>query len=393
MKRDSVILSHPLMIVGRDKNSQSPVFSGGEQKDCIMEEIMRFIHIADVHLGVTPDVGMPWSEKRGKDIWNSFHMVLEEARRQQADLLLIAGDLFHRQPLKRELKEVAAGFAAIPDTEIVLIAGNHDYLHPKSYYRTFAWPDNVHFILNKDLTPVHLERIHTTVWGCSFWDKEDDRAVYGKHQRQMDSEFQILLGHGGDDRHHPFRANELTAGYDYAAFGHIHKAAQLIPNRVVMAGPLEPTDCNDFGPHGFWMGELTEAGCRVSFYPIKKCEYIRQELPVTPEMSAYAMVGLAQQELAKRAPYQISHLVLRGYRDADIVLPVQELAQLNRVVRVVDETEPDYPFDQLKQRYDGTLLAQYIETLEAYPDVASGRKALYYGVQAMLNAMGEGQET
>ena len=107
------------MIVGREKNSQSPVFSGGEKKDCIMEEIMRFIHIADVHLGVTPDVGMPWSEKRGKDIWNSFHMVLEEARRQQADLLLIAGDLFHRQPLKRELKEVAAGFAAIPDTEIV----------------------------------------------------------------------------------------------------------------------------------------------------------------------------------------------------------------------------------------------------------------------------------
>lgn len=57
MKRDSAILSHPLMIVGRDKNSQSPVFSGGEKKDCIMEEIMRFIHIADVHLGVTPDAG------------------------------------------------------------------------------------------------------------------------------------------------------------------------------------------------------------------------------------------------------------------------------------------------------------------------------------------------
>ena len=75
-------------------------FSGGEKKDCIMEEIMRFIHIADVHLGVTPDAGMPWSEKRGKDIWNSFHMVLEEARRQQADLLLIAGDLFSQTAIK-----------------------------------------------------------------------------------------------------------------------------------------------------------------------------------------------------------------------------------------------------------------------------------------------------
>lgn len=67
--------------------------------------------------------------------------------------------------------------------------------------------------------------------------------------------FQILLGHGGDDRHHPFRANDIAeAGFDYAAFGHIHKVAQLIPGKVVMAGSLEPTDCNDFGPHGFWMG-------------------------------------------------------------------------------------------------------------------------------------------
>lgn len=79
---------------------------------------MKFIHIADVHLGVTPDAGMPWSETRSRDIWNSFRFMIEQARRQQADLLLIAGDLFHRQPLKRELKEIAAWFAEIPDTEI-----------------------------------------------------------------------------------------------------------------------------------------------------------------------------------------------------------------------------------------------------------------------------------
>ena len=134
---------------------------------------MRFIHNADVHLGVIPDAEMPWIETRSRDIWNSFRLVIEQARAQQVDLLLIAGDLFHRQPLKRELKEIAAWFAEIPDTEVVLIAGNHDFLHAKSYYRTFPWTENVHFILERDLTAVHLERIHTTVWGCSFWDKED----------------------------------------------------------------------------------------------------------------------------------------------------------------------------------------------------------------------------
>ena len=27
---------------------------------------MRFIHIADVHLGMQPDAGFPWSEERGE---------------------------------------------------------------------------------------------------------------------------------------------------------------------------------------------------------------------------------------------------------------------------------------------------------------------------------------
>ncbi len=356
---------------------------------------MKFIHIADVHLGVTPDAGRPWSEQRSRDIWHSFRLVIEQARAQQVDLLLIAGDLFHRQPLKRELKEIAAWFAEIPDTEVVLIAGNHDFLHTKSYYRTFIWPENVHFILERDLTAVRLERIHTTVWGCSFWDKEDARSVYsGDILHQVPGDVQILLGHGGDDRHHPFRANDIVAaGFDYAAFGHIHKAAQMVPGKVVMAGSLEPTDCNDFGPHGFWMGEVTARGTSVSFYPVKKCEYICQEVDVTPDLSAHAVAELVRQELKQRETYQISHVILRGYRDADISLPLQEISQMERVVRVADETEPDYQFEQLKRKYDGTLLQKYIEVMEQYPDPAQGKKALYYGVQAMLNAMGEGQET
>lgn len=33
---------------------------------------MKFIHIADVHLGVVPDAGKSWSEKRAADIWTTF---------------------------------------------------------------------------------------------------------------------------------------------------------------------------------------------------------------------------------------------------------------------------------------------------------------------------------
>ena len=37
---------------------------------------MRFIHLADVHLGAVPDRGCPWSDKRENEIWETFRRVI-----------------------------------------------------------------------------------------------------------------------------------------------------------------------------------------------------------------------------------------------------------------------------------------------------------------------------
>lgn len=67
----------------------------------------------------------------------------------------------------------------------------------------------------------------------------------------------ILLAHGGDEKHIPFRKNELLKlGYDYIALGHIHLPAELAKDRMYYAGSLEPTDKNDTGKHGYIKGEI-----------------------------------------------------------------------------------------------------------------------------------------
>ena len=66
---------------------------------------MKFIHIADVHLGMVPDAGYPWSSARAEEMWKTLGKVVERCNEDQIDLLFVAGDLFHRQPLKKELKE------------------------------------------------------------------------------------------------------------------------------------------------------------------------------------------------------------------------------------------------------------------------------------------------
>lgn len=350
---------------------------------------MRFVHMADCHLGVTPDADKPWGERRKQDIWNSFYEVIDAVAQEKVDLLLIAGDLFHRQPLKRELKEAAAAFAQISDTEVVFVAGNHDYLHPKSYYRGFEWPQNVHMIDSDEVVPVHLERLNTTVWGSSYWKAEDHRRLYDDLSPvRTEQGHHILLGHGGDEKHRPFNARKVAeAGFDYAAFGHIHRAEQLVPGKVIMAGALEPTDCNDFGPHGYWMGELTDAGCRVKFLPIKKCEYIKQELIVNGKMTWNQILSQVKELLKEREPYQISHVRLLGYRDGDLEIDRLVIQELDGVVRVTDDTLPDYQFEKLRQQHEGTLLGSFIETLLQHPDYGLARKALYYGVWAMMESM------
>ena len=73
----------------------------------------------------------------------SYTHLIERVRLEKADLLLVSGDLFHRQPLVRELKEVNYLFSTIPDTTVVLMAGNHDYIKKGSYYPEFPWNKNV----------------------------------------------------------------------------------------------------------------------------------------------------------------------------------------------------------------------------------------------------------
>ena len=133
---------------------------------------MRFIHIADVHLGMQPDAGFPWSEERGEAIWESFRRIIRLAGREKTDFLLIAGDLFQCQPLQRELKEVNDLFASIPETIVVLIAGNHDYVKRESFYRGFDWADNVVMLLSPEPECVEVPEKKTAVYGCSYDKKE-----------------------------------------------------------------------------------------------------------------------------------------------------------------------------------------------------------------------------
>ena len=126
---------------------------------------MKFIHTADIHWGMIPDSDKPWGKKREQAIRLTFQGIIEDARDSRADLLLISGDLFHRQPLARDLKEVNYLFSTIPGTRVVIIAGNHDRIRKSSALLSFTWAPNVTFLMDEDLSSVYFEELNTEVYG------------------------------------------------------------------------------------------------------------------------------------------------------------------------------------------------------------------------------------
>lgn len=348
---------------------------------------MRFIHIADIHLGVVPDEGKPWSDRRKQEIWDTFAEVVETAGREKVDFLFIAGDLFHRQPLLRELKEVNYLFGRIPKVKVVLIAGNHDYVHPNSYYRTFQWEKNVYFLGQQEIGQITFPEENVCIYGASYWQREMRESIYDKITGLDAAKINVLLAHGGDAKHIPFSPKQLVdAGFDYVACGHIHQPEMMVENQVVMAGALQPIDQNDVGQHGYWMGSIGKRGSIVKFYPIRKCEYVHLSVAVRPDMTNGELQDKIAEILSYAEPFQIYKFILSGRKNPEIEYDITKILEMDHVVSVTEDFVLDYDFEKLKETYDNQILARFIRSLEQQEDPVA-KKALYYGVDALCQTM------
>ena len=349
---------------------------------------MKFIHIADVHLGASPNAGLAYSGKRKQEIWDTFLEVLQRCNTEQVDLLLIAGDLFHRQPLLRELKEVNYMLSKLQNTEVVLIIGNHDYIKKDSYYRSFQWANNIHVILSEELTSIKLESLNTVVYGCSYYTKEVLRSSLEDDIEPEKGVYHILLGHGGDATHMPFQKNNFKDSfYDYIALGHIHKPQVLIPNKMYYAGALEPTDTADYGAHGYIKGELRvdngEKNIQVDFHPIAKRSYIELEFVVNEQMTQYELKERLHAMIHAEGVQNLYRIRLVGKRLPDMQYNISQLDDIGNCIEIEDETQVYYDLHTLKVKNRDNLLGALIDSFGVTQQNSIEYMALYEGIEAL----------
>lgn len=348
--------------------------------------MIRFIHLADVHLGAVPDKGCPWSHEREEEIYETFRRVIAGIRKNPVDLLFIAGDLFHRQPLLREIKEVSYLFSSIPDTRVFLMAGNHDYLKKDSFYKKYEWPENVTFFDKEERTCIRIQELNTFVYGMSYERREIQEPLYDDWEPEDEKGFHVLLAHGGDAEHIPMDFRKISAaGFDYIALGHIHKPGTAVRGKAIYSGALEPIDRGDTGKHGYIEGEFDGKKVRLHFVPCATRSYMELVLPVNEETTQYSLEERMKGEILAKGNKNLYRIILKGTRAPETLLLTERLKNLGNVTEVVDQTNPAYDLEALYRRYSGTLIGDYIKYFKNRNLTLVEEKALYHGLQALLD--------
>ena len=348
---------------------------------------MKFIHIADVHLGMVPDAGKTWCEKRTQERWTTFQKVIELCNYRQVDLLLISGDLFHRQPLKRELKEVNYLFSTLTHTRVVMIAGEHDYLKSGTGYTDYRWCSQVVFFDSEDFLTAYFPDCNTEVCGFSYTGPEMTESKYDDITPGDKERIQILLAHGGDEKHCPINFEKLgEAGFDYVALGHIHKPMLFDDPHLAYAGALEPTDYKDIGQHGCIFGEIENGVTEVSFVPMSIREYIPIDIEIDSTMSQFELESIVCEQIEHFGKNNIYTVNIHGKYDPDFKPDDTALKRFGNIYQVTMNAIPEYDLEYLCSIHRSDVIGKYIKSYldHEQPLSEQKRKALYVGIQTLL---------
>jgi exonuclease SbcD len=224
---------------------------------------MKIAHIADIHLGFrqfqrqTPK-GI---NQREADVAVAFERAVDGIIQYDPDVLLVAGDLFHtvrptNPAILHSFKQFQKIREALPELQIVIIAGNHDT--PRSVetgailklFETFG----ISVVTDREKR-IHFPELDLSVLCVPHTVVRGQRPAFTPDDS---SRWNVLLMHGevAGVISRPYspvdpvsivERDELRASsWSYVAMGHYHVAHEVAPN-AWYSGSLEYVGTNSWG--------------------------------------------------------------------------------------------------------------------------------------------------
>ena len=104
---------------------------------------------------------------------------------------------------------------------------------------------------------------------------------------------------------------------------------------------------------------------------------------------ANAFIEEQVQEIQKRGEQNIYRFRLKGMRDPEIEFDLKPLCSRYRICEILDDSEPQYDFSALFSEHPSDMIGFFIQALQKEDMSPVEKKALYYGVNALLHTTDE----
>lgn len=267
---------------------------------------MKIIHTGDLHLKKIYKGRLPLevSNKLLEDAWRALFEVFEFSNEVEADIILIAGDLFEREYFNLRDLNRFLDLVRNVKAKIFIAFGNHDYLSEDNLFLKVDLPENL-YIFKNNLDYFELSELKIRIYGISY-----DSYAFNRNfgDLDLDEEFiNIGLFHSDlkDERYLPL-SKDFLQKFNYVALGHIHKRAKVYDN-TYYSGSLIPLSFKDAGKRGIIY--LDDEKKSFEFKNFSKREFINLEINLNKEMTFSDILGSIQENIYQDNLYRIR---LRG---------------------------------------------------------------------------------
>ncbi|MFM9905649.1 MAG: exonuclease SbcCD subunit D [Pyrinomonadaceae bacterium] len=235
---------------------------------------MKFLHIADVHLGCTR-YQLAESPRDFFDAWTD--VLRRYAIDEKVDFVIMCGDFFHKRSVPPETMNYAVrGLTMMLESgiSVISIEGNHDQKHSDN---EFSWLRSLSsWGLVKLLEPAssegkmsyapwdettkkggYIDIGRARIFGSDWYGASGNWAIpmltAAIKENRRDGAFHILMLHTDVEGHqmHPIPAlsidalKELKTAVEYVGLGHTHKHYE-IDNWAFNPGSIEITNISEF---------------------------------------------------------------------------------------------------------------------------------------------------
>ncbi len=385
-------------------------------------ESLKFVHCADIHLEAPfrehGEGG--YAETRRMDIRKAFLRILRAVKEQEADFLLISGDLFEQRYITRKTMEWLNMVLSDAQTPIFIIPGNHDPYLRNSWYEVWDWPENVHLITPQNPQFV-LEDKKVFIYGMGFSSYKQGKPDMSLVPPPQKGFFNILMLHGtldmdfSGEAYQPVTSSQLMAlNYDYYALGHFHQPrSEYSLGNMINPGSPEPLGFDETGTHGAYgvTAIFTSSGIKLEAELFETAQRVYHSIPV----DVTGLKGLEEVKMKLLGALEgldrqrdLTQITLRGR--TSMILDAQALTSFFSegwlYLEIRNETQKAFDLEalakdpaikgafvrNLQQKLEGVEKA--LEKDRAQPDLLEEKSrlelALYYGLEALQNGKIEG---